>query len=79
MTAYPHTMQYALVGPGFGVYVPHTENLSDAEVRARAGGDRWDRVERYNRCAECEEWTRGGPCSGMEAERLSSTSPDTLI
>jgi hypothetical protein len=53
-----HTLQYAFAGD---VAVYHTQSMTDEEVRERA---RWAppgaRVERYNRCPECQEWT-GGP------------------
>lgn len=54
-----HMIQYALVGHR-GVFVGHTEVLSDEEVRARVpfGACATDRVERYDRCPECESWTK---------------------
>jgi hypothetical protein len=54
-----HVTQYACVGER---YIFGSRNMTDAEIRDRAGATGMPiRVERYDRCPECEEWTaRGG-------------------
>lgn len=49
-----HMLQYALVGPQH-LFVPHTEKLSDAEVRRRAGNvSNQATVQRWYRCPACQ-------------------------
>jgi hypothetical protein len=58
-TSDDHTIQYALVGSR-GAFVPHTEDLTDDEVRGRLSfmANNGDAVERYDRCSICEVWTK---------------------
>lgn len=51
-----HCIQYAFVGSQI---VYDTDRLTDAQVQDIANSRL--RVERYNRCPECESWTMDGP------------------
>lgn len=54
-----HCVQYAFVGMNVCY---DTENLSDSEIRAKMDskllGTPGGRIERFDRCPVCEEWTR---------------------
>jgi len=60
-----HCIQYALVGHDMTL-VLDTDKLSDEQVRKEAqrlammSFCELDRVDRYNRCLECEVWTMDG-------------------
>lgn len=52
-----HCIQYAFVGER--VIVRNTEDMSDDEVRADSSLPHGKlRVERFDRCIECEVWTK---------------------
>jgi len=76
---YGHPLQYALVG-ALAVYVGTAGAMTDDEIRAAVPGiGASAKVERYNRCPTCEQWS---PCDVRTAlddaaARFAVVSPGT--
>lgn len=70
---YGHPLQYAHCT---GALVLNTEQMPDEQVRQKVGGTRWDRVERWNRCPTCEQWSPCDVRAAQEAEKLTPGEAD---
>jgi hypothetical protein len=49
-----HCLQYAVCN---GRIAYNTHNMSDDSVRHRVLASKDDRIDRFNRCPECQQWS----------------------